>query len=131
MKHALVLLAATLGGGCAPSTAVVNGQRLARPTLAYSDHFYFGVTHDRAYPEQRGPSAGVRSYGGRITGFACGADLHYESSYEGRELRLLGYVAPQFGPVGRTTMQQPAHLFVRDEVSESAAAGQRHFIGSS
>jgi hypothetical protein len=127
MKQTLVLVAVALGG-CAPSTAVVNGQRVARPTLAYSDHYYYGVTHYRAYPEQRGPSAGLHSYGGRITGFACGADLHYESSYEGRELRLLGYVQPQFGAIGHTSMQQPAHMQVRDEVP--GMAGQRHFTGS-
>jgi hypothetical protein len=120
-------LAAALGG-CVPTTAVVNGQRVSRPTLAYSDHFYYGVTHYRAYPEQRGPSAGLRAYGGRITGYACGADLNYETSYHGRELRLLGFVQPQVGPIGHTGMQQPAHMQVRDEAGGYAA--KRHFSGS-
>ena len=126
MKQTLIL--AALLGGCVPTTAMVNGQKVSRPTLAYSDHYYYGITHYRAYPEQRGPSAGLRSYGGRITGFACGADLQYESAYHGRELRLLGYVQPQVGPIGHTSMQQPAHMQVRDEAE--GTAGRRHFTGS-
>jgi hypothetical protein len=127
MKHTLILLAAALGA-CAPTTAVVNGQRVSRPTLAYSDNFYYGVTHWRAYPEHRGPSAGLHAYGGRITGFACGADLNYETSYHGRELRVLGFVQPQVGPIAHDSMQQPAYFFVRDEALDGG--GRRHFTGS-
>ena len=64
--------------GCAPTTAVVNGQRVARPTLGYTDGYYYAVTHYRAYPESRGASSGLHAYGGRIAGFACGADFTYE-----------------------------------------------------
>ncbi len=111
-------------GGCTPTTAVVNGQRLPRPTLAYTDGYYYAVRHFRAYPEQRGASSGLRAYGGRIAGFACGADFTYESDYYGRSLRLSGFVQPQMQAAGHARPHEPAHMEVRDE------NGRRHIFGS-
>ncbi|HEX6839094.1 MAG TPA: hypothetical protein VF334_21090 [Polyangia bacterium] len=110
--------------GCAPTTAVVNGQRVARPTLGYTDGYYYAVTHYRAYPESRGASSGLHAYGGRIAGFACGADFTYESSYYGRELRLTGFVQPQYQAVGHENIQLPAHIEIRDR------DGRRYLQGS-
>jgi hypothetical protein len=115
---------ATFALACTPTTAVVNGQRIARPTLAYTDGYYYAVRHFAAYPEQRGASTGLRAYGGRIAGFACGAAFNYESDYYGRALRLSGFVQPANQATGYTRGYQPAHLEVRDE------AGQRHIFGS-
>jgi hypothetical protein len=123
MKPALaaVLFALT---GCAPTTALINGQEVPRPTLGYTDHYYYAVTHYSAYPEQRGPSSGLRSYAGRIAGYACGAEISYEADYRGRSLQLLGYVEPTFQSAGTPATTQPAHMEVRDEPMV------RHFRGS-
>lgn len=118
------LFALLLAIGCAPTTAVVNGKRVARPTLGYTDGYYYAVTHYQAYPEQRGASSGLHSYGGRIAGFACGADFTYESEYHGRELRISGFVQPTFHNAGHEYIQLPAHIEVRDR------QGRRHMTGS-
>jgi hypothetical protein len=110
--------------GCAPRTAVVNGQTLPRPTLAYTDHYYYAVTHYGAFPESRGASSGLRSYGGRIAGFACGADFNFETDYRGRSIQLLGHVQAVTQAVALMRVQQPAHMEVRD------MGGRRHFQGS-
>jgi hypothetical protein len=110
--------------GCVPTTAVVNGQRVARPTLGYTDGYYYAVTHYHAYPEQRGASSGLHSYGGRIAGFACGADFAYESEYYGRELRVTGFVQPAYQAVGHENIQLPAHIQISD------GNGHRHMEGS-
>jgi hypothetical protein len=120
----ITVIATGFAMGCSPTTAVVNGQRVARPTLGYTDGYYYAVTHYRAYPEQRGPSSGLRSYGGRIAGFACGADFTYESDYYGRSLRLTGFVQPSFQAVGHENIQLPAHLEIADR------GGHRTFSGS-
>ena len=121
LAASLVVVAAV---GCAPRSAVINGQTVARPTLAYTDHYYYAVTHYRAYPEARGPSSGLYTYGGRIAGFACGADFTYETDYRGRELQLLGYVQAVNPAAALLRTHQPAHMQVRD------AEGRRHFQGS-
>jgi hypothetical protein len=110
----VALFAIVFSLGCAPTTAIVNGQRVARPTLGYTDGYYYAVTHYRAYPEQRGASSGLRSYGGRLAGFACGADFTYESDYYGHELRLTGFVQLSHPEVGPQQIQLPAHLEVAD-----------------
>ena len=123
-RFALIALLSAVALGCSPTTAVVNGRRVARPTLGYSDGYYYSVTHYRAYPEQRGASSGLRSYGGRIAGFACGADFTFESDYYGRELRLTGFVQPNYQAVGHENIQLPAHIQVADR------DGSRHMTGS-
>ena len=101
-----------------------TGQSVGRPTLAYTDHYYYAVTHYRAYPQSRGASSGLRSYGGRIAGFACGADFNYETDYRGRSIQLLGNVQAINQSVALVRVQQPAHMEVRD------MGGRRHFRGS-
>lgn len=118
------IIACLVATGCSPTTAVVNGQRLARPTLGYSDGYYYGVKHYRAYPEQRGASSGLYSYGGRVAGYACGAEFTYESEYHGRELRITGFVQPQYQSVGHEYIQLPAHIEITDR------DGHRHVGGS-
>jgi hypothetical protein len=118
------LIAFSLAIGCAPTTAVVNGQRVARPTLGYTDGYYYGITHYRAYPEQRGASSGLHAYGGRIAGYACGADFNYESDYAGRSIRLSGFVQPQYQSVGHENIQLPAHIEIADH------DGRRYLTGS-
>jgi hypothetical protein len=117
-------LVAAVAAGCAPTTAVVNGQLVPRPTLAYTDHYYYAVTHYRAYPEARGASSGLVTYAGRVAGFACGADFNYEADYRGRSIQLLGYVQPVTQAAALIRTHQPAHIEVRD------MGGQRRIRGS-
>jgi len=109
---------------CAPTTAMVNGQRVARPTFGYSDGYYYGIKHHLAYPEHRGASTGLYSYGGRVAGYACGAEFTYESEFHGRELRITGFVQPQDQSAGHEYIQLPAHIQVTDR------DGHRHMEGS-
>jgi hypothetical protein len=124
MKRFTLVALLTVAAGCTPKYAWVNGQRVGRPTLAYTDRYYYAVTHYRAYPEQRGASTGLVAYGGRIAGFACGADFTYESEYDGRELHLSGFVQAVNQAVGHNRVQQPAHIEVADW------EGRRHISGT-
>src|SRR5690242_21353090 len=81
---------------CAPTTAVVHGQTVARPSLGYTDHRYFAVEHKGAYPDVRGPSSGLWSYGGRIDGQVCGANVDFESDYYGHRLDVNGFISPSW-----------------------------------
>jgi hypothetical protein len=88
------VLLLTCASACAPTTAVVDGQRLTRPTLAYTDHRYFAVRHTNAYPDAHGPSSGAHSYGGRLKGRVCAVDLELESEYWGHRLDVSGHALP-------------------------------------
>lgn len=117
-------LLSLFAAACAPTTAVVNGQTVARPTLAYTDGTYYAVTHYRAYPEHRGASSGLHSYGGRLAGFACGAEFWYESDFVGKAIRLSGYAQAVRSPIGHVIVPVPAHIEVRD------VDAHRHVYGS-
>jgi hypothetical protein len=116
-RHTLALffLAATgTLSACAPTTAVVHGQTVARPTLGYTDNRYFAVKHELAYPAPRGPSSGLWSYGGRIVGDVCGASVNYESEYYGHFLDVSGFVSSIRSPAGRDAIR-PVRFEVRDD----------------
>jgi hypothetical protein len=106
----VMLVAGGLTAGCAPTTAVVHGQRVARPSLGYTDHQYFAIRHQLAYPEMRGPSSGLWSYGGRIDGRVCGLDVNFESDYYGRHLDVSGSV--------RSMLPGARHLGMRIDVRD-------------
>jgi hypothetical protein len=124
MRTALFVAFSIVLGACAPTTAVVNGQRVQRPTLAYTDGYYYAVTHYGAYPEARGPSSGLHSYAGRLAGFACGASFNYESDFRGNWLSLAGYAQASDPATTPVRIQIPAHVEVRDY------DGHRHIQGS-
>ncbi|HEY2747268.1 MAG TPA: hypothetical protein VGL86_21750 [Polyangia bacterium] len=109
---------------CASSTVNVRGKELSRYTLSYTDHFLYGITHHDAYPDTRGASAPLRAYAGRITGYACGAEIWAESSYHGGYLGVLGYVEPISRSVGLQSRTSPMHLEIHDRY------GERHITGS-
>ncbi len=81
-----------VAAGCSPVRAV--RPTLPRERLGYTDHKLFALMHYDAYPAAIGPSAGVRDYGGRLTGRVCGADVNLEAEYRGRYLALTGHVYP-------------------------------------
>jgi hypothetical protein len=97
--------------GCAPTTAVVDGRTVPRPTFGYTDHRFFSVKHENAYPEVRGPSGGLHSYGGRLSGRVCSVDLTLESEYWGRRLDISGFATSALP--GRRS-QLPVRFDVRD-----------------
>jgi len=106
---------------CAPQTAVVRGQTVARVTAEYTDHHVFAVTHHDAYPEARGASSGLREYDGRMAGRVCGTEVWLEADYRGRYLELAGFYEPNDGSVHTINQLQ---LEVRDY------GGQRHIRGA-
>lgn len=124
----LILLVLTVAA-CAPHTAVVDGRTLPRENLGYTDHDYFALMHYDAFPAQRGPSSGLRAYGGRLAGRVCGADVNLEAEYKGRRLQLTGFVAPLRGTT-QLVMTRPMYLEVYDR-SDRSGQSARHFVGSS
>src|SRR5262245_23200425 len=113
------LLAVILLTGCAPTTAVIDGRRIVRPTFGYSDHRYYAVAHSRAYPIHVGPSDGVWSYAGYVSGTVCGADVRLDGELYGRLLDVSGFVSSVNG--GRT---RPLRFTVEDD-----RRGVRHIMG--
>jgi hypothetical protein len=116
----LVVIALT---GCAPTTAVVDGKTVPRQTLGYTDHRFFAVEHRNAYPEVRGPSSGLRSYGGRIAGRVCAVDVDVHSQYRGQSLEVSGFVLsaqPKGFPPART---MAIHVDVRDHADGRVIRG--------
>ena len=108
---------------CASSTVDVRGTDRPRPTVSYTDHYLYGITHHDAYPEARGASDNLRAYAGRITGYACGAEIWAESRYNAGYLGLLGYVEPISRSVGVQSRTRPMHLEVKDRGGERIIRG--------
>ncbi len=127
MRQALVIAWFGIAAGCAPTAAIVDGQRVARPDLAYTDHQYFALRHERAYPAARGPSSGLWSYGGRLVGNVCGVDVQLEAEYYGRFLDVSGYLV-NARPSGSPKADNPIRLEVRDRAS--AGGGERQVHGT-
>ena len=114
--------------GCAPPPVVINGKIVPRPQLGYTDNNYFAVKHANAYPEQRGPSSGLRSYGGSISGRICGVDVTYETRNRGRYMDVIGFVGDA-SPISQISVTELiAYIRVRDRWSLDG--GQRDFTGA-
>jgi hypothetical protein len=89
-----LLFVAILFTGCtAPTTAVINGRTVPRPNLGYTDRYFYGIKHERAYPDPLGPSSGIHTYDGRIVGRVCGVDVMFESEYWGQRLDVSGFAS--------------------------------------
>jgi hypothetical protein len=125
MRRSALVVALFTSIGCAPTTAVVNGQRMPRPDLGYTDHQYYAVQHRRAYPVASGPSSGLYSYGGPLWASVCGANLNLEAEYYGRFLDVSGYITPQ-RPSGSLAPDQPVRFEVRDRATSTGAVREVH-----
>ncbi len=119
----MIVLAAVLANGCASSNVRVRGQQMARPTFSYTDNHLYLITHHDAYPDPRGASDKLRAYAGRITGFACGAEIWAESQYRFGYLGMVGYVEPISRSAGLQSHTRPLHLEVRDQKGERRIQG--------
>ncbi|HEY2747479.1 MAG TPA: hypothetical protein VGL86_22805 [Polyangia bacterium] len=109
--------------GCVSSSVRVRGQELPRLTFSYTDNHLYLITHHDAYPDQRGASDKLRAYAGRITGFACGAEIWAESQYRWGYLGMVGYVEPISRSSGIQSHTRPMHLEVRDQHGERRIQG--------
>ena len=129
-SYALLLL--SFVGCAAPSYAIVDGKRVPRTKLGYTDHNYFVLQHSNAHPEQRGPSSGLRSYGGSIVGRICGVDVIYETQHRGRYLDVLGYVAPadQVNETSSDGKSNELIAYIRIRDRWSLDGGMRDFTGA-
>jgi hypothetical protein len=115
--------AVLLATACTSSTVNVRGKDMQRETLSYTDKYLYGITHHDAYPDARGASDHLRAYAGRITGYACGAEIWAETQYHGGYLGLLGYVEPISRSVGLQSRTRPMHLEVFDRRGERSIRG--------
>lgn len=108
-----VLLPFVLGAlvGCAgmPTTAVVDGHEVPRPTTKYTGDPYV-VTHMNAHPR---PHNGLEDHGGRVTGPICGNDVDYEVKHLGDHIEMNGFVDGQF----------PSTIEIRDVGGERLITG--------
>jgi hypothetical protein len=110
MRRALTLLALA---GCAPTTAMVDGKTVPRPTFSFTGNPY-SVTHRRAHPRPGGPSSGLSDDGGTIGGDVCGMQIDYGVEHRGDHVQLVGFIDGD----------HPSELAIRDE------NGRRHITGS-
>lgn len=101
----------------------IRGQTLRRETFSYTDGHLYLVTHHDAYPDVRGASDNLWAYAGRVTGYACGADIWAETEYRKGYLSILGYVEPISRSVGTASRTRPMRLEVRDKRGERRIQG--------
>jgi hypothetical protein len=85
---ALCLLASACG---TPATAMVRGQRLARPSFGYTDGRYFAFNHLRAHPAPLDPQRERIIDDGSIEGRACGLDLIFYPTWTGQRVLMQGW----------------------------------------
>jgi hypothetical protein len=103
---------------------VVDGRTLPRENLGYTDHDYFALMHFDAYPAQRGPSSGLRAYGGRLAGRVCGADLNLEAEYKGRRVSVLG-VAQILKVSTNRAQERAVYIDVSDRTDRAGVVSRR------
>jgi hypothetical protein len=126
MKTTLLatMIALALSGCAAPTTAVIDGKTVPRPTLGYTDHDLFAIEHKRAWPTPRGASSGLHAYGGTLWGRVCGNDVNLEAEYRGRYLDVSGFISPAIARrISAVGFENPVHLEARDR------HGAREVIG--
>ena len=100
----LVLLVCSLLSGCAPTTAIIAGRKVARLDLELTGRHY-SIRHRGAHPLPGGPSSNLTDAGGSLSGRSCGMDLEFDVGHRGDHLQLIGFID------GDT----PAQLQVREE----------------
>jgi hypothetical protein len=88
----LAVAVIALTGCAAPTTAVVAGRTVPRMDLGYTDHRYFAVNHEGAYPDVSQPPTRWHEYDGRIVGRVCALDINFESEYWGGRHDVTGFV---------------------------------------
>jgi len=77
--------------GCGtPEYAVIDGKRVARPTVAYDNGQTFHLEHRRAFPGVFDPARGRDVDDGRLRGRVCGLDVAFDASWYGARLTLAG-----------------------------------------
>ena len=83
------MMAAAAGCGT-PEYAVVGGQRVARPTVAYDNGQTFRLEHKRAFPGVFDAARGRDIDDGRLRGRVCGVDVAFDAAWNGAHLSLEG-----------------------------------------
>jgi hypothetical protein len=73
-----------------PRYAVVDGKKVERPTLGYTDNHHYAITHRRAFPDVLAPGRALAVDDGRIVGRACGLELDFDVAWYGSRVSLLG-----------------------------------------
>lgn len=117
--RATVLPVILLTACAAPTTAVVDGHTVPRPTLGYTDHQSYALRDRHAYPRAARPGERLYTYAGEQSGVACGVDVVADSRYLGRSLFVQGFM----GPVSS------AHTIPMLRWAEDDKYGVRHITG--
>jgi hypothetical protein len=89
--HICAVFCAAVAGCVTPATAVVRGQRIARPSFGYTDGRYFAFNHRRAHPAPLDPERERTIDDGSIEGRACGLDLLFYPSWIDHLVRMQGW----------------------------------------
>lgn len=80
-----------VAAGCAtPEYAVIDGKRVARPTVAYDNGQTFHLEHRRAFPGVFDASRGHDVDDGSLRGRVCGVDVAFDAVWSGARLDLEG-----------------------------------------
>lgn len=121
---AVLVLAAACG---TPRYALVDGKRVERPSLGYSDNHHYALQHRRAFPDVFTPGRARVVDDGRISGRACGLEVDVDASWYGPRIELDGrFDVPWIKDFTHT--EGLLHLAL--DVTETAA-GRRHIVGQS
>ena len=99
-----VSLSMICAAGCAPTTAIVNGQQVPRQNLVFAGRPY-DVRHSGAHPAPGGPSSGIKDDGGHISGHVCGLAVRGGRGLVDRA--RLGRARSGAGRVSRALLSRP------------------------
>lgn len=91
MRALSSLLLLLIGCGT-PRYARVDGRRVERPSLGYSDGFRFAIQHTRAFPDVLSGQHDTNVEDGRIEGRVCGVDVDFDAAWHGSRVELTGRV---------------------------------------
>jgi hypothetical protein len=112
--------------GCGtPHWAVVDGKRVERPTLGYTDGHQYKIEHRGAYPGVFAPGGAGSVDDGRVIGRACGMDLDFDANWYGSRVSLVGrFDVPWMKDFTRTEGLAQLDLDVTEP-----STGRRYIVG--
>ena len=120
------MMAAAAGCGT-PEYAVVGGQHVARPTVAYDNGQTFHLEHKRAFPGVFDPARGRDVDDGRLRGRVSGVDVAFDAAWNGAHLSLEGRGEVPW----KQDFTHTEGLFKLDLDITELEPGHRRIVGSS
>ncbi|MDB4964521.1 MAG: hypothetical protein JWN44_210 [Myxococcales bacterium] len=109
-----------------PRYAIIDGRKVERPSVGYTDGDRFSIVHRRAFPDVASAGRSRDVDDGRIIGRVCGLDVSFDASWYGDRVSLIGRAD---APWIKDFMQTEGLFQLLIQVTEPSL-GHRRIVGT-